>query len=176
MTQICHCTRSTLRLFYHDYIPYRTILSTPPPPTIISLTHKKYSVQELIDAAPGDVECPTCSEPLTVDLSGGSPGAKNEDVGEEGEGEQNDGGHRGHGRRPKGARSKKISCGVARGGRGRGGGLTAKGRIAGMVAALEASIKKAPKEKPKGGFTKRSVTKHSVINRIDLNKFQSVRF
>ncbi|CAN0396817.1 unnamed protein product, partial [Hapterophycus canaliculatus] len=30
-------------------------------------------VQELIETAPGDVECPSCSEPLTVDLSAGSP-------------------------------------------------------------------------------------------------------
>lgn len=52
--------------------------------------------------------------------------------------------------------------------------------MAGAVAALEASVKSA--EKPKGrsggggggGVVKRSVTKHSVINRIDLNKFQSV--
>lgn len=59
--------------------------------------------------------------------------------------------------------------------------------MAGALAALEASVTSAKTKKssgsgkkPKGvsggggGGVKRSVTKHSVINRIDLNKFQSV--
>ena len=149
------------------YLPPRP----PPSPT--------GSVQELIDTAPGDVECPSCSEPLTVDLSGGSPGADDEDE-QEATGAAETGG-RGRGRGGKGtaaARGRSRSGGRG-GGRGGGSGGEVKGRMAGAVAALEASVRKAKvvakkSGKPEGGGSKRSVTTHSVINRIDLNKFQSV--
>lgn len=135
-------------------------------------------MQELIDTAPGDVECPTCSEPLTVDLSGGSPGGEEEDEAE--------GNETGRGRKRKGAggggRGRSASRGRGGAGRARGGGSGgssnggAKGRMAGMVATLAASVKKAAKNKKHASSTgfKSSVTKHSVINRIDLSKFQSV--
>lgn len=129
-------------------------------------------MQELVDAAPGDVECPTCSQPLTVDLS--------PDGTSDGQDEAEDTGGAGGGR--KGVSKAKGTRGRGRGRAKRGGstgrGGTAKGRLAGMVAALEASVKKAkpggasPRRKDVG--VKRSVTKKSVINRIDLNKFQSV--
>ncbi|CAM9136543.1 unnamed protein product [Ectocarpus fasciculatus] len=128
-------------------------------------------VQELIDAAPGDVECPTCSEPLTVDLSGGSPGAEGDD--DDQEAAQRSSGGRGRGRGRGGAAAR----GKSRNGGRNGGGGAVKSRVAGAMAALEASVKKKTKTmKPAasgGGGIKRSVTKHSVINRIDLNKFQS---
>lgn len=152
----------------------------PPPPPLLPTG----SVQELIDTAPGDVECPSCSEPLTVDLSGGSPGADGEDEQEAAGAAETGGRGRGRGRGGKGAaaaRGRSRSGGRGGGGRGRGGsgGGEVKGRMAGAVAALEASVRKAKVGskkggKPGGGGPKRSVTKHSVINRIDLNKFQSV--
>lgn len=44
-----------------------------------------------------------------------------------------------------------------------------------MVATLAASVKKTVKNKKHASSTfKNSVTKHSVVNRIDLSKFQSV--
>lgn len=151
----------------HDLVIF---LSVPCPPRPRFSTG---SVQELIETAPGDVECPCCSEPLTVDLSGGSPGAEDDDE-QEAPGAAQTGG-RGPGRGGKGAAAR----GRSRGGGGRG---EVKGRMAGAVAALEASVRKgkvATKGKAGGagggGAVKRSVTKHSVINRIDLNKFQSVR-
>lgn len=51
----------------------------------------------------------------------------------------------------------------------------ANGGMAAMAARLEDSVKKMRGGvKPGSGGVKRSVTKHSVINRIDLTKFQSV--
>ncbi|CAM9901960.1 unnamed protein product [Ectocarpus sp. 12 AP-2014] len=130
-------------------------------------------VQELIDAAPGDVECPTCSQPLTVDLSGGNPGAEGDDD-DQVAAQRSSGGGRGRGRGRGGAAARGRS---RSGGGGGGGGGATKSRVAGAMAALEASVKKKTKTmKPAasgGGGVKRSVTKHSVINRIDLNKFQS---
>lgn len=126
-------------------------------------------MQELIDTAPGDIECPTCSQPLTVDLSGGSPGAEGED--EEGPVESD--GVRKRGRNGTGSGSRSGGAKGKRKGGGRSGG-SAKGRMAGMVASLEASLKKVKKKPKSDGAVKRSVTKHSVINRIDLAKFQSV--
>ena len=135
-------------------------------------------MQELIDTAPGDVECPTCSEPLTVDLSGGSPGCNGQDEAESDE----VGGGRGHGRGRRGTggggRNGSRGRGGARRDRGAGGGGSndgAKGRMANMVATLAASVKKTVKNKKHASSTfKNSVTKHSVVNRIDLSKFQSV--
>lgn len=133
------------------------------------------SVQELIDTAPGDVECPTCSEPLTVDLSGGSPSANDEDE------EQDNETGRGRGRKRKGSSrgGGGRSGSHGRGGAARGGGVGgsrgntgATGRMASMVATLAASVKNK-KHASSTGF-KSSVTKHSVINRVDLSKFQSV--
>lgn len=137
------------------------------------------SVQELIDTAPGDVECPTCSEPLTVDLSGGSPGGNDQD---EAESDEVEGGRgRGRGRKGAGGGGRNGSRGRGGAGRDRGGGSrgsndVAKGRMANMVATLAASVKKTLKNKKHASRTgfKSSVTKHSVINRIDLSKFQSV--
>ncbi|CAM9978016.1 unnamed protein product, partial [Ectocarpus sp. 8 AP-2014] len=127
-------------------------------------------VQELIDAAPGDVECPTCSQPLTVDLSGGSPGAEGDEDDQEAA-QRSSGGGRGRGRGRGGAAARGRTRSRS------GGGGAAKSRVAGAMAALEASVKKKTKTiKPAasgGGGVKRSVTKRSVINRIDLNKFQS---
>lgn len=146
--------------------PHRLLSPTPPPSST-------GSVQELIDTAPGDVECPSCSEPLTVDLSGGSPGADDEDEQEATGAAESGSRARGRGG-GKGAAKRGRSRSNGRGG-GRGGEV--KGRMAGAVAALEASVKTAKagkKSKPGGGGVKRSVRKHSVINRIDLNKFKSV--
>lgn len=148
--------------------PVTPAVKHPPlfPPRLPSPT---FSVQELIDTAPGDIECPTCSQPLTVDLSGGSPGAEGQDE----EGTADSDGVRTRGRKGKGGRSRGGSGKAGRKGGGGGGG-TAKGRMAGMVANLEASLNKVKKKTKPDGGVKRSVTKHSVINRIDLAKFQSV--
>lgn len=131
-------------------------------------------MQELIDTAVCDVECPTCSQPLTVDLSGGSPGGDDNDEDfANGDDDETDGRRRGS----RGGRGRRGVGGRGRGrGRGRSGGATAKGRMAGMVAALEASVhrKGAGNVKEKNHGMARSVTTHSVINRIDLSKFQSV--
>lgn len=147
----------------------RSTRNQHPPPFPPRLPSPADSVQELIETAPGDIECPTCSQPLTVDLSGGSPGAEGQD--EEGTAESD--GVRQRGRKGTGSGSRGASVKGGRKGGGRGGG-SAKGRMAGMVAALEASLKKVKKKPKTDGAVKRSVTKHSVINRIDLAKFQSV--
>lgn len=147
----------------------RSTRNQNPPPFPPRVPYPTYSVQELIDTAPGDIECPTCSQPLTVDLSGGSPGA--EDQYEEGTVESS--GVRKRGRKGTGSGSRGGGVKGRRKGGGRGDG-SAKGRMAGMVAALEASLKKVKKKPKTDGAVKRSVTKHSVINRIDLTKFQSV--
>lgn len=104
-----------------------------------------------------------------MDLSGGSPGDEGDDDDQE-DAKRSSGGGRGRGRGRGGAAARDKSRS--------GGGGAAKSRVAGAMAALEASVRKKTKTmKPaasQGGGNKRSVTKHSVINRIDLNKFQSV--
>lgn len=97
----------------------------------LTLVSRPISVQELIEKAPGDIKCPSCSAPLTVDLS-------------------SDG--------------RVTGCGSTKGG--------IKGKGVRKDKGTEKSSMTSPSA---GGFgSKRFVTKHSVMNRIDLTKFQSV--
>ena len=85
---------------------------------------------------------------------------------------------RGRRTRAPATRGRRPSRSSAAGGKGG----KEKERLAGMVASLEASLKNkkttevVKKNAPyaRGGAAKRTVTKHSVINKIDLSKFQSV--
>ncbi|CAM9481009.1 unnamed protein product [Ascophyllum nodosum] len=130
-------------------------------------------VQELIDTAPGDINCPLCSEPLTVDLSGDNNSNNQEDEARADE----LGKSRGRQTRAPATRGRRPSRSSAAGGKGG----KEKERLAGMVASLEASLKNKKKTEvvkknapyARGGAAKRTVTKHSVINKIDLSKFQS---
>lgn len=123
---------------------------------------RRRSVHDLIDSAVCEVKCPTCSEPLTVDLSGGGLESGGDQGNEAGEGEANGGRGRGRGRGRR--RSKSVGHGVA---------STAKGKLAKVLSAIDA--KKSTKSSTLPGKARSGVTKHSVLNRIDLSKFQSVR-
>ncbi|CAN0440996.1 unnamed protein product [Ascophyllum nodosum] len=94
-------------------------------------------VQELIDTAPGDINCPLCSEPLTVDLSGDNNSNNQEDEARADE----LGKSRGRQTRAPATRGRRPSRSSAAGGKGG----KEKERLAGMVASLEASLKNKKK-------------------------------
>lgn len=135
----------------------------------LTLVPRPISVQELIETAPGDIKCPSCSEPLTVDLSGDNDNSNS-----------NSDGQGGPARAVTDNSGRRTGRGSRRGCGGSGGGT--KDRVAKMVAKLEASVgrnkgaEKTTTTSPSVGVfgSKRFVTKHSVMNRIDLSKFQSV--